>query len=154
MYNPIVTFAYMIRKKQVRHSLESRWMGIPYVLVQLGGAAMGGMMALMFLQVGGELGLTDSEQRLSGLIAEMCGSFLLVFFYLSQSEQETQIKAISNKDHKQIFIVLAISATYTASIFMVSPPYLSAAGVLNPAIALGAGMAMYFGEQGTKGFKS
>eukprot|EP00350_Pseudokeronopsis_sp_OXSARD2_P012685 CAMPEP_0170551336 /NCGR_PEP_ID=MMETSP0211-20121228/9350_1 /TAXON_ID=311385 /ORGANISM="Pseudokeronopsis sp., Strain OXSARD2" /LENGTH=228 /DNA_ID=CAMNT_0010858439 /DNA_START=62 /DNA_END=748 /DNA_ORIENTATION=- len=146
-YNPSVTLAFMLRKNpggQVhQQSPRNRLHDI-----QVGGGVIGGLVALMLLQEGGEVVLISTDYMFSGILSETLGSFLLIFLYLSQTEEETKL----SKD--PTLTILMIAGAYLSFLMMVSPPDKMLA-CLNPCVALGSDFAMYFSGQynGVQGFE-
>ncbi len=81
-YNPIVTLAFMLRKDAGQFN---KWLGILYMLFQLGGAFLGCLAAFYLFRVGDGTRpyLTVHSNYIQCMIAEIVGSFVLVLMYLT-----------------------------------------------------------------------
>lgn len=103
----------------------------------MGGGVIGGFIGLLLQQDGGEVVLIDKKYSFEGVLSESLGSFFLVFLYLTQTEEETKL----SKD--PAITILIIASSYLAFLLMMSPPDQIIA-CLNPAIAVGCAISMYF----------
>ena len=72
------------------------------------------------------------------IIGETIGTMLLVFIYLTQTEEKTKL----SKDGALTMFILA--ASYLGSILMVGSVNLSGYGVCNPAIGMMTAIVMSF----------
>ena len=127
-YNPCVTLAFMLRRDTGKFS---RPLGIAYMLFQVVGAFLGGLLAFLFHQGAVKFGIENKEDVGFAVTSEAIGSFFLAFLYLTQTESQTKL----SKD--PAITTLIIAASYLAALLMVSGPedYLAC---LNPAVAIGA----------------
>ena len=127
-YNPAVTLAFMFRKDTGRFS---RPLGLAYMIAQVAGGFLGGLLGWIFTQGPVTFGIEDPTDVGFAITAEIIGSFFLAFLYLTQTESETKLKA------DPAITLLIIAASYIAAMLMVSgsADYLSC---LNPAVAIGA----------------
>jgi glycerol uptake facilitator-like aquaporin len=127
-YNPCVTLAFMLRRDIGKFS---RPLGLAYIIFQVGGAFLGGLLAFLFIQKPVQFGISDSSDVGFAITAEAIGSFFLAFLYLTQTEEKTKLS------NDPAITTLIIAASYIAALLMVSGPsdYLSC---LNPAVAFGA----------------
>lgn len=92
-FNPSVTLAFMLRKDTGRFS---RWLGLAYMLFQMGGAWCGGIFAYFILKAQTPLTVTaniDDTYGFQSLTQQSIGTALLVFLYLTQTEKETKLAA-------------------------------------------------------------
>ncbi|CDW80400.1 probable aquaporin pip2-5-like [Stylonychia lemnae] len=126
-YNPCVTFAFMFRKDTGKFS---RTLGIAYILFQLLGAFLGGLLAFFFNEYKQITFGIATEYVGYAIAAEILGSFFLAFLYLTQTEEKTKL----SKD--PAITTLIIAAAYLGALLMASGPqdYLAC---LNPAVAFG-----------------
>jgi glycerol uptake facilitator-like aquaporin len=145
-YNPSITVAYMLRKHSGAR-FSNRVLGVAYIIFQFGGGIIGAFLALLLQQSGGEVELRSRAFTFEGMLSEALGSFFLVFLYLTQTEEETKL----SKD--PVITILIIASSYLAFLLMMSPPD-QVIACLNPAIALGSSLSMYFSGRynGTNGF--
>lgn len=142
-YNPAITVSFMFRRDVGKFS---RVLGIAYIIVQFIGAFAGAMLSFLFVGAVGFIGLRDNSAKYipAAMVAETIGTVLLVFLYLTQTEEKTKL----TKDTALSMLILA--ATYLACIMMTGAPdqYAPPSGigyaVLNPAIAVGSAFAMMF----------
>lgn len=133
-YNPAVTFAFMFRRDTGKFS---RKLGIAYILFQIMGAFLGGLLAFFFNNYQqAQFGIAV-EYVGYAIAAEILGSFFLCFLYLTQTEQQTKLS------QDPAITTLIIAASYIAALLMVAGPenYL---GCLNPAIAIGASFQVLY----------
>lgn len=133
-YNPAISFAFMLRK-DVGHF--PRPLALAYILAQcLGG--FGGALVSWFLRVdpsqaGGVRVVDDSGANVfAAMVAEGMGSFLVVFFYLHQTEAKT----VFSKE-KAINCFIIASAYVGARAMLHGTTHTYSGAVLNPAIAIG-----------------
>ena len=157
-YNPAVSLAYMLRKDVGRFP---RILGLAYMISQIVGAYVGSLISwFLLVPTSGDAatGLiavnefppwSQSSAIFAGIIGEAIGTFITVFFYLTQTEQKT---TFSKEKAINCFI---IAAAYIAGRSMVqgqtsvlfngaSLPggYAYCGAVLNPAIAIGTTLTM------------
>lgn len=78
-YNPVVTLAFMLRKDAGQFN---KWLGLAYMLFQVGGAFAGGLMANYFFKLSNFV-LTVNALPIECMISEVFGSFILVVVYLT-----------------------------------------------------------------------
>lgn len=130
-YNPIVTLAFMFRKQEGRFS---RWLGLAYILFQFGGAWLGALFAYYCFGAKAYIGICSKKLIGQVMILETLGACVLVFLYLSQTEEKTKLSsdpAITTAIISASYL-LALMIGYSYEVvckFSLSP--------LNPAIALG-----------------
>jgi glycerol uptake facilitator-like aquaporin len=131
-FNPAVTVAFMFRKDTGRFS---RVLGITYIIAQILGAMCGAFLAYTFFQAQTDLTVkinaNGNYMWSQAMVEETMGSALLVFLYLSQTEEKTKLS-----DDPAI-TTLIISASYYAAIYLGYNTTTSAVSSLNPAISLG-----------------
>ena len=148
-YNPAVTLAFMFRKDTGRFS---RPLGLAYIVFQLSGAFLGCLISYLLTQDAGDLTVRDPKYIVQTIIADLFGSFFLVFIYLSQTEERTKF----SKD--PAITSLIIAASYVAARIMTAPIGQAVDGVLgrgdplNPAIALSTMITQLIGN-GIDGIK-
>ena len=87
-YNPGVTLAFMFRKDTGRFS---RWLGLAYILAQVLGALCGGFLSYFVLGAQAWIGVCDHKMVFQVMCLETLGTFVLVFLYLSQTEEKTKL---------------------------------------------------------------
>lgn len=131
-YNPAISLAFMLRK-DVGHF--PRPLGIAYIIFQFFGGFLGALLS-WFLRtdaaISGNITLKDPTYFFYAIIAETLGSFLVVFFYLTQSEAKT---VFSRERAINCFI---IASAYIGARAMTNGHKITLSGaVLNPAIGLG-----------------
>ncbi len=132
-YNPAATLASMLRRDTGRFS---RPLGIAYILAQVVGGFLGGVVAWVLIP--GRIPFGSGHDTVGqAVLSEFIGTFLLAFLYLTQTEETTKL----SKD--PAITTLIIAASYIASLLMVSAPneYLAS---LNPAIAVGASFSQLY----------
>ena len=78
-YNPIVTLAFMLRKDAGQFN---KWLGILYMLFQLGGAYVGCLVSFYFFGTR-DYYLTVTTHPLQCMFSEVLGAFILVTMYLT-----------------------------------------------------------------------
>lgn len=156
-YNPAVSLAYMLRKDVGRFP---RVLGLAYMGAQVAGAYIGALIAWFLLLPSLPVDLASgliypnptwqiSSAICAGIIGESIGSFIMVFFYLTQTEEKT---TFSKEKAINCFI---IASSLVAGRAMVQGQTIAQAtslqnvggysisgAVLNPAIALGTTLVM------------
>ena len=131
-YNPAVSFAFIFRKN---NGTIPRPLAIAYIVAQIIGGFLGALMS-WFLRDDwiphGNVFPSGTNYIFAACVAETIGSFLVVFFYLTQSEKGQQIS-------KEIAITCFImAASYVAARGMCYANIVTVSGsVFNPAIGLG-----------------
>lgn len=78
-YNPIVTLAFMLRKDAGQFN---KWLGLLYMLFQLGGAFVGCLVSFYFFGTKAFF-LTVTRHPLQCMLSEVLGAFILVTMYLT-----------------------------------------------------------------------
>lgn len=145
-YNPAVSLGFIIRKDP---GTFSRIVGVVYILFQVIGAFLGSMLAWFFnfSNSGGSIYIYGDSNIICAVIGEAIGTFILVFFYLVQTEKSTKY----SKD--PAFNCLIIASSYIAARSIVaSSAYSKAGAVLNPAIGFGTCLVQLFAN-GWTGFQ-
>lgn len=128
-YNPAVTLAFMLRKDTGRFS---RVLGLLYILFQVLGAFLGALLMYTVFQ-DNAMNITvtmNSKVFYSAMIMSTLGTMLLVFLYLTQTEEKTKLS------NDPAITTLIIAAAYVASL-MISNSSSKSLSPLNPAIAVG-----------------
>jgi glycerol uptake facilitator-like aquaporin len=130
-YNPAVTLAFIFRKDVGRFS---RSLGLAYILFQFAGAFLGNLVGLFYAYSSVYVGILDNnaDYIVAAIVAEVLGTMVLTFLYLSQTEESTKVT------QDPALSTLIISACYTGAVLMACPPNASQKAVLNPAIGFGA----------------
>lgn len=125
-YNPAITFAFMFRRDTGKFS---RPLGIAYIVFQVAGGFLGGLIAYTFTRTPNTLGVASAFVG-QAIVSEMIGAFFVTFLYLTQTEDKTKLS------NDPAITTLIIAASYLAAMLMVCGPddYLTP---LNPALALG-----------------
>jgi glycerol uptake facilitator-like aquaporin len=125
-YNPAITLAFMLRRDTGKFS---RPLGIAYIVFQVAGGFVGGLLAYFFTQTGSTFGV-DAGEIGQAITSEIIGTFFVAFLYLTQTENKTKMSS------DPAITTLIIASAYLSAMLLVSGPdnYLTA---LNPAIALG-----------------
>lgn len=132
-FNPAVTIAFMFRRDTGRFS---RVLGFAYILAQFIGAMAGSFLAYTFFDAKAHFMTVYENERghymwSQVMVSETIGTSLLVFLYLSQTEEKTKLS-----DDPAI-TTLIISASYYAAMFLGYNTGVAALSPLNPAIATG-----------------
>lgn len=114
-YNPIVTLAFMLRKDAGQFN---KWLGILYMLFQLGGAILGTMMGFYCFRQGETfLSLTEHDTKLFQFMFSDClGSFILVLAYLTQTEEKYKLS------EDAAITLMIISAAYLVGMALCYAP--------------------------------
>lgn len=89
-YNPSVTLAFMFRKDTGRFS---RWLGLAYILFQFAGAWLGALLAYYCFGAHAYIGVCSKKLVGQVIVMETLGSVVLVFLYLSQTEEKTKLSS-------------------------------------------------------------
>lgn len=129
-YNPIVTFAFMLRKDAGQFN---KWLGILYMLFQLGGAFIGCLCAYYLFTIGAGTRpfFYVNAKFIQCMIAEVLGSFVLVLMYLTQTEERYKLSSDA------AITLMMISASYTIGMALEAANGVNwTQSPLNPAIAL------------------
>lgn len=148
-FNPAVSCAYMIRKDVGNFP---RLLGFAYIVSQCFGAFFGALISYFLrvdnFQAGDVLVVNDDGANVfAAIVAETLGSFLVVFFFLTQTEPKTTISK-----EKSINCFIIASAYVSARSMLYGCAYTRSGACLNPAIALGSNFTQLF-EDGGEGFK-
>ena len=112
-YNPMITLAFMFRSDFGKFAKP---LGLAYILFQIVGGFLGGLLGYVFMQRAVSFGIEDSSDVGFGITSETLGSFFLAFIYLTQTETATKV----SKD--PVITTLIMSSAYLASMLMVSGP--------------------------------
>lgn len=131
-YNPAISLAFMLRKDVGGFP---RPLGIAYMFIQFLGGFLGALLS-WFLRTdagaAGQITIADFSYFFYAMVAETLGSFLVVFFYLTQTEAKT---VFSREKAINCFI---IASSYIGARAMLNGKNITLSGaVLNPAIGLG-----------------
>ena len=126
-YNPAITIAFMFRRDTGKFS---RPLGLAYIVFQVAGGFLGGLIAYFFTQERNKLGV-DSSYVGQAMVAEAIGAFFVTFLYLTQTEDKTKLS------NDPAITTLIIAASYLAAMMMVQGPD-DTLTPLNPAVAFGA----------------
>lgn len=141
-FNPAVTLAFMLRKDTGRFS---RKLGICYIIFQYGGALLGALISYNLFKANAQQPLSvgySPEGTLlwfQAMIMEIVGSCLLVFLYLTQTEEKTKLS-----EGDPAITTLIISAAYYAVLSYATTVDTVSGSPLNPAAALGLFWAILF----------
>lgn len=127
-----------------------RPLGIAYIIVQILGGFCGALIS-WFLNnggLGGNILLTQNKYYFQAIVIEVLGTFVVVFFYLTQTEEKT---VLSKEKAITCFI---IAASYIGARALCAGNHITYSGaVLNPAIAIGTSFTQLF-SQGGDNFKN
>ena len=128
-YNPLITFSYVIGN--VKQGKFDRILGLFYILAQFAGACAAGFMNWFINGINDYNVILTTDKFWRSTLAEITGSFILVFMYLLSTEPKTKF----TKDHLLQTIVLA--GSYLAAMnFAGSYVELIFISPVNPAIAI------------------
>ena len=137
-FNPAVTLAFMVRKETGGFS---RILGIAYMLFQIAGGLLGGLLGYTFFQAQPSLGLVktpnDGYLILQSIVIQALATAILVFLYLTQTEEKTKLS-----DDNAITTLIIAAAYYVGVYWSSSFVKVQTANPLNPAIAMGDGLGM------------
>ena len=140
-YNPLISFSFMLRRDVGNFP---RPLALAYMLFQCMGAFIGALLS-WFLRVdyyeSGLIFVTGDESRwvFPAIMAESLGSFIVAFFYLTQTEEKT---LFSKEKAINCFI---IASSYIGARAMLNGTTFTPSGaVLNPAIAFGTSLTQLF----------
>lgn len=158
-FNPCISFAFSVRRDT---GGLPRKLAVCYILAQVIGAALAGFTCIWML-VGGVppalpwtptkicvLGLDGVEHCVEGegdndtfrvIWSELLGSFLYVFFYLSQTEKKTVVSNI------ETIHCLVLAASYITARTCVNGSFANLCNygaILNPAFAIGIFFSSWF----------
>ena len=131
-YNPVVTLAYMLRKDAGQFN---KWLGILYMLAQLGGALLGALFVFYCFDCK-ESYITlypntkGNYPWIQCAISETLGAFILVLAYLTQTEENYKLSSDA------AITLLLISMSYVVGIALSDPVGMWTQSPLNPAVAL------------------
>ena len=148
-FNPAVTLAFMLRKDTGRFS---RKLGICYIVFQYAGGLLGGLISYNLFKANGTqpLSLVPQEEcnnsgcdtyylYIQAIVMEIIGSMLLVFLYLTQTEEKTKLS-----EGDPAITTLIIAASYFAVIFYADSVDTLTSSPFNPASSLGLFWAILF----------
>jgi glycerol uptake facilitator-like aquaporin len=126
-YNPIVTLAFMLRRDAGQFN---KWLGILYMIAQLGGAYVGALIAYYFFGKHG-IYLNVYNHWSQCMVAEIVGGFILVMAYLTQTEPAYKLTGDA------AITMMIISAAYVVAMSL-SPPKADmwSTSSFNPAVAI------------------
>lgn len=125
-YNPVVTFAFMLRKDAGQFN---KWLGIAYMVFQVGGAFLGALAANYFFECK-DVVLTVNNHFTECMFSETLGAFILVVVYLTQTEKNYKLSTDA------AITLMVISASYCIGMALSHPAATWTQSPLNPAIAL------------------
>ena len=80
-YNPAITLSFMFRKET--EGRFSRPLGLAYILFQLGGGLLGGVVGRFLTIEKDGLGVADLKYVPQAMAAETIGAFFVAFLYLT-----------------------------------------------------------------------
>ena len=125
-FNPAITFAFMFRRDTGKFSKP---LGIAYIVFQVAGGFIGGLLASLFTVAPCALGVKDIYIG-QAMTSEVIGAFFVTFLYLTQTEDKTKLS------NDPAITTLIIASAYLGAMLMVCGPddYITP---LNPALALG-----------------
>lgn len=126
-YNPAITLAFMFRKNTEKFS---RPLGLAYIIAQVAGGFLGGLIAYFLTQSANGLGVDENKYIPQAMASEAIGAFFVTFLYLTQTEQKTKLS------QDAAITTLIMASSYLAAMLMVSGPD-NTISPLNPAIAFG-----------------
>ena len=139
-FNPAVTLAFMVRKETGGFS---RVLGLAYMLFQIAGGLLGGLLAYTFFQAQPPIELNKTANGgyliLQSIFIQALATAILVFLYLTQTEEKTKLS-----DDNAITTLIISAAYYVAYAWSSSFYVVQTANPLNPAIAMGDGLGMLF----------
>ena len=154
-FNPAVTLAFMLRKDTGRFS---RKLGICYIIFQYGGAFLGAGISYLVFQANNTARVPLTVERsgvaepgcigddcegtllwFQAIVQEVIGVCLLVFLYLTQTEEKTKLS-----EGDPAITTLIISAAYYAALGYAENTPTVTGSPLNPAAALGLFWAILF----------
>lgn len=127
-FNPAITLAFMLRKET--EGRFSRPLGLAYIIFQMAGGFLGGMIGSILTTKEDGLGVDDSKFIPQAMAAEAIGAFFVAFLYLTQTEHKTKLS------NDPAITTMIIASSYLAAMLMVCGPD-SDITPLNPAVALG-----------------
>lgn len=139
--NPAISVAFSLRKDL---GTLSRKLAICYILAQVLGAILAALTCLWLLPTV-PAAIPNLDDGFRVLIQEFLGSFCLVFFFLSQTEEKTVIS------HIETIHCFVLAAAYIAARGIVcgnTATLSNYAAILNPAIAIGIFLASWFNDIG------
>jgi glycerol uptake facilitator-like aquaporin len=115
-----------------------RPLGVAYIVAQILGGFAGALVAWFLIlgtsyaAFGGAIYLNDVAWYFQAIVTELLGTFIVVFFYLTQTEEKT---VLSKEKAITCFI---IAASYIGARALCAGNHITASGaVLNPGIAIG-----------------
>jgi glycerol uptake facilitator-like aquaporin len=79
-YNPAITAAFMFRRDTGKFS---RPLGLAYIVFQIAGGFLGGLVAYIFTHSANPLGVDDNKLIPSAMASEAIGAFFVTFLYLT-----------------------------------------------------------------------
>ena len=139
-FNPAVTLAFMVRKETGGFS---RVLGIAYMLFQIAGGLLGGLLGYTFFQAQPTIMLNMTSNGgyliLQSIVIQALATAILVFLYLTQTEEKTKLS-----DDNAITTLIISAAYYVAMYWASSFGTVQTISPLNPAIAMGDGLGMLF----------
>ena len=138
-FNPAVTLAFMVRTETGGFS---RALGFAYILFQLIGALLGGLLGYIFFMARPPLFLVPTVNGgyliLQSMFLQIIAAAILVFLYLTQTEEKTKLS-----DDNAI-TTLIIAASYFVSVFWSSEyTNVQTPSPVNPAIAIADSFAIW-----------
>ena len=78
-YNPAITFAFMFRRDTGKFS---RPLGVAYIVFQVAGGFVGGLIAFTFTLLPNKLGVSSAFIP-QAMTSEVIGAFFVTFLYLT-----------------------------------------------------------------------
>jgi len=126
-FNPAISLAFMFRRDIGEFP---RLLGLAYIVFQVAGGFLGGLVAYFLTRDANPLGVDESKYLPQAMAAEAIGAFFVTFLYLTQTEERTKLKG------DPAITTLIIASAYMGAMLMVCGPdnYITP---LNPAVALG-----------------
>lgn len=142
-FNPAVTLAFMVRKETGGFS---RILGIAFMLFQIAGGLLGGLLGYTFFQAQpsielvaqkNDLGVVTGYLIFQSIFIQALATAILVFLYLTQTEEKTKLS-----DDNAITTLIIAGAYYVGVYWSSSFDTVQTPNPLNPAIAMGDGLGM------------
>lgn len=123
-----------------------RPLGIAYIIVQIIGGFAGALISWFLRDQSGQIVLSANKYFVQGVFTEILGTFIVVFFYLTQTEEKT---VLSKEKAITCFI---IASSYIGARAMCAGNHITLSGAcLNPGIAIGTSFTqLYIGGDGIK----
>lgn len=137
-FNPAVTLAFMVRKETGGFS---RILGVAYMLFQIAGGLLGGLLGYTWFQAQPTIELKPTADGgyliLQSIFIQALATAILVFLYLTQTEEKTKLS-----DDNAITTLIIAGAYYVGVYWSSSFGTVQTSNPLNPAIAMGDGLGI------------